>query len=112
MSIHLIDEYGTKFWFDESGFLHRENGPAIERASGSKEWLHHGRYHREDGPAISHSNEDEYWWKNGLRHRKDGPAVSYISRNEINNQWWLNGEKINISSQEEFERYMKLSAFW
>lgn len=43
-----------------------------------------------------------------LLHRKDGPAVEYNGAEE----WYWYGEKIPVSSQEEFERYLRLKAFW
>jgi len=38
-------------WF-ANGVLHREDGPAVEYADGTKFWYRDGKYHREDGPAI------------------------------------------------------------
>lgn len=40
---------------NEKGERHREDGPAVEYADGSKYWYQNGELHREDGPAI----EDE-----------------------------------------------------
>ena len=61
-------------WF-YNGFLHREDGPAVEYSDGEKEWYINGKRHREDGPAREWSNGDKMWYKNGKRHREDGPAV-------------------------------------
>ena len=41
-----------KKWNNKNGELHREDGHAVEYASGSKEWWINGLRHREDGPAI------------------------------------------------------------
>ena len=41
-------------------------------------------------------------------HRLDGPA---IDENDGYKEWWVFGKKIDVSSQEEFERYIKLMAF-
>lgn len=49
-----------------AGFLHRENGPAIEYSNGDKFWLIKGKLHREDGPAIESANGDE-WYLNGKK---------------------------------------------
>ena len=33
----VIDSYGTKRWY-QNGQLHREDGPAVEYADGTKSW--------------------------------------------------------------------------
>jgi len=45
------------------GNLHREDGPAIEWADGSKEWWINEKLHREDGPAIE--------WADGTKRMVD-----------------------------------------
>jgi hypothetical protein len=74
-----IDEDGSKFYFKdrEMNILHREDGPAIEYAHGSKFWFINGRLHREDGPAIDQGERAKLWYIHGKRHRKGGPAVEY-----------------------------------
>ena len=70
------NKYGDKFWYDSDSLYHRDDGPAIEWAHGSKEWYKHGKCHREDGPAVELSSgykaywlediiysEEEYWEK-------------------------------------------------
>jgi len=47
----------------------------------------------------------------GLRHRDDGPAIIYGDESELQ-MWWYQGKFIDCSSQEEFERLLKLKAFW
>ena len=47
---------------------HREDGPAIEWADGSKEWYLNGKRHREDGPAVEHANGTKEWWLNGIKY--------------------------------------------
>lgn len=85
---------GIKIWYI-NGFIHREDGPAIEYPNGTKKWYKYGMTHREDGPAIEWADGDKYWFNNGKLHREDGPA---IQRNEIKNpneknEWWLDGIK-------------------
>lgn len=46
---------------------------------------------------------------NGEISRLKGPAVM---RPKDDNEWWLNGKRINCSSQEEFERLIKMKVFW
>jgi hypothetical protein len=76
---------GDKFWYKDGKF-HREDGPAVEYIDGTKYWFINGQYHREDGPAIEHANGDK--------------------------SWYLNDKKINCETQEEFERLVRLKAFW
>lgn len=46
--------------------LHRDDGPAVERLDGSREWWFLGRRHREDGPASEPSaRRDGAWWQPG-----------------------------------------------
>jgi len=80
-----INEYGDKF-YRLNNILHREDGPAYESSEGSKRWYLNGLLHREDGPAV------EYSW-----------GIKY---------WYYHGEKIDVSSQEEFKRLIKLKTLW
>jgi hypothetical protein len=50
-------------------------------------------------------------WKdnNGKHHREDGPAVEYFDGQKY---WWYHGEYIAVSSQREFEKFLRLKAFW
>ena len=85
-----IDDVGNKYWLNYKCLSHREDGPAVEYADGSK-----------------------YWYVDGKLHRTDGPAVECTSGTKL---WFLNGEIVPVRSQEEFERcgerLMKLKAFW
>jgi len=91
-----IDEEGT-FWYKEgTKILHREDGPAVEYADGSKYWWLNGERHREDGPAIEWADGSKYWWLNGKRHREDGPACEFANGTK---SWYLNGEEL---TKEEF----------
>jgi len=56
-----ITDIRGKYWLDSYGDLHREDGPAIEYADGSKWWYIYGKFHREDGPAIEVDEYKEYW---------------------------------------------------
>ena len=96
-------------WTNELKQLHREDGPAIEYADGVKEWWLNGQRHRIDGPAVEYANGNKYWFLNGKRHREDGPAVECTDGDK---EWWLNGKKMNCQSQEQFDKLMKLKAFW
>jgi hypothetical protein len=61
----FIDLFGRKFWHDENGKLHREDGPAYEGCKGTKEWWINGKYHREDGPAIEGVDGYKKWYLDG-----------------------------------------------
>jgi len=46
---------------------------------------------------------------NMMLHREDGPAVVLPTGYKY---WWFMGKHINCSSQKEFERLLRLKAFW
>jgi hypothetical protein len=71
-----------------NGKIHREDGPAVERTNGSKEWRINGRLHRVDGPAVINTNGDKLWYKEGALHREDGPAVELADGRK---EWRING---------------------
>ena len=74
-----------------------------------KHWVLDGKYHREDGPAIEYATGERGWCINGLLHRLDGPAIEGIDGRKY---WYFHGKYINCNSQEEFERLIRLKAFW
>jgi hypothetical protein len=55
----------SRCWRNPKGQKHREDGPAIERADGTKEWFQNDMRHREDGPAVEGANGEKSWWING-----------------------------------------------
>ena len=62
----LKNEDGTFYYSDKKMTKpHREDGPAIEWADGSKSWSLNGQRHREDGPAVEYANGTKYWYLNG-----------------------------------------------
>jgi hypothetical protein len=98
MSYSSIDSYGNKYWYDNNGRRHREDGPAIEYVDGTEKWCLNGKLHREDGPAIEWGNGDKEWYLNGKCHREDGPAVERedgpaIEWGDGDKEWWLNGKR-------------------
>ena len=103
----IKDEYATRYYVDDK--LHRVDGPAAEYTNGSKGWWINGQLHRQDGPAIENADGSKSWFINGYLHREDGPAVEDVDGYK---EWWVNDEQINCSSQEEFEKIMKLRLFW
>ena len=68
-----------------------------------------GKCHREDGPARKFISGTEFWLVDGNFHRMDGPAASYANGYQ---EWWIRGERLDCSTQTEFERLIKLKAIW
>jgi len=62
------------------------------------EWHLNGKRHREDGPAIGWADGSRYWWLNGKRHREDGPAIEWSDGSK---EWWLNGKEL---TEKEFNK--------
>lgn len=59
------NEVQSYFKYLLNGITHREDGPAIEWADGSKIWFKNGLRHRDDGPAIE-GGWFSVWYKNGI----------------------------------------------
>jgi hypothetical protein len=89
----VIVENGDTFWYLNNE-LHREDGPAIEYADGTKRWYRNSKLHREDGPAIEFGNGDKYWYIDDNLHREDGPAVVHVNGDK---DWYLNGNNYSES---------------
>jgi hypothetical protein len=64
------DEYGTKFWYNNSGRRHRTDGPAIVYTDGCMMWFVHGERHRTDGPAV-------IWGDGQINWHLDGNACTF-----------------------------------
>lgn len=65
-----------------------------------------GRLHREDGPAVETPTGTREWWVNGHRHRISGPAIVYSGGTR---EWWIEGKKL---SEEEFYNNYKRRTEW
>ena len=104
----LIDgmELFVGYVIDGEGNL--KNG-LYEYEDGAKYWYAQGRLHREDGPAIEYPGSNKYWYSRGQFHRTDGTA---IERSNGTSEWYYNGKRIECSNQKEFERLIKVKAFW
>ena len=107
------NEIGTYYfiapgnWMHNNGYLiaeklHREDGPAVENANGTKAWYLNGNLHREDGPAVEGPDGTKFWFLNGERHRENGPAIEYAGGTK---QWFLNGKFL---TEKEFNQRVKL----
>jgi hypothetical protein len=97
----VVDVFGHKYWYNEQGKFHREDGPAVEYTNGDKFWYLKDQLHRVDGPAIEYANGDKSWYLNGKCHREDGPAVEWVNGNK---RWYLSGKQY---SEQEFNEKMK-----
>jgi len=97
----IEDADGTKEWWINHK-LHREDGPAVEYECGYKEWWIDGEVHREDGPAIEYVDGTKAWYLNGKRHREDGPAIEWVD-GPTYKAWYLNGDEL---TEEEFNARM------
>ncbi len=74
----LIDEDGTKYYvLKNSNILYSKK---IVNYSNNLKELYSKMYykgkllHREDGPAIEWADGSKYWYKNGKLNKEDGPA--------------------------------------
>ena len=61
----VVDNYGTRWYYNNEGQLHCTDGPAIEYWNGTKCWYQNGLRHRTDGPAIECTNGDKFWYLYG-----------------------------------------------
>ena len=98
-----VDVFGTTRWYKDAKctILHRENGPAVEWAGGTKSWYQNGQLHRTDGPAIEHSIGTKEWFQNGQRHRIDGVAIEYANGCK---RWFINGVEM---TEDEYNQAVK-----
>ena len=88
-------EFSDRIEYRLNGKLHREDGPAIERTSGTKEWYFNGKLHRLDGPAdaehrqampaVERANGHKSWFIDGKLHRLGGPAIESTDGYK---EWW------------------------
>jgi hypothetical protein len=126
-----VDDEGNVLYYNEKGVLHRLDGPAVEKADGTKQWYVNGKLHRLDGPAIEYVNGTKMWYQNDKLHREDGPAIEFADGRKVwqqNNklhrldgpavegrdgakQWWVNEKLVGSSeggfTQEKFEQWKK-----
>lgn len=60
---------------------------------------------------VSHTDDWEAWTLGGKLHRVKGPAVVGTVV-PLKQAWWFQGERVVCSTQEEFEKRIKLMMFW
>ena len=99
----VVNEYGTRMYYNSANKLHRDDGPAVESSDGDKFWYQNGLRHRTDGPAGVSPGGYKTWYQNGQRHRTDGPAIEYPTGHK---RWFINGVEM---SESEFNQEVKRS---
>lgn len=106
--VYSVNENGNTYWLIEgTSTYHREDGPAIEYADGTKSWWINGKRHRIDGPAIEYSYGGKWWFQYGMFHREDGPAVEEVD--QVNNSYYYKDKLYeNISSDEEWRQLVSI----
>jgi len=91
MSLPELSEQDRN-WYILKGYEIKESPNGYWR-----EWRLNGNLHREDGPAVEYADGTREWWVNGKLHREDGPAIEWADGDQ---EWWVNGEPV---SREEFK---------
>lgn len=58
-----IEWDGTKIWYDEEGFVHRDDDQPAYISPRYQKWFKHGKSHRVNGPAVLNTENDreEYY---------------------------------------------------
>lgn len=73
---------GDKFWY-LNGKLHRENGPAIERANGYEEWYLNGEKQQMENP-MNESEEYDYEQQYGINLARAATSKNItLNRNDL-----------------------------
>src|SRR5436190_22048359 len=60
----VVQKDGAKIWY-KNGIVHREDGPAVERANGTQEWFFDGVRPCENGPAVIFPDGGRKWFQHG-----------------------------------------------
>jgi hypothetical protein len=61
------------------------------------------------GELHKYTNGYTIYLLNNQFHREDGPAIQHDCGDK---SWWLNGKLLPCRTQMQFERLMRLKAFW
>ena len=88
-------------WYNLEDQRHRENGPAVEWAKGSKFYYINDKRHREDGPAVEFANGHKDYYINDKLHREDGPAIEWPNGYKA---YYINGKCL---TEQEFNNRNK-----
>ena len=71
MSNLRIDYSGDKFWENEVGQYHREDGPAVKLVNGYQSWWLNGKRHRINGPAVEYTNGGKEWFLDNYEYTEE-----------------------------------------
>ena len=71
-----VCEDGTYQYLNTIGMLHCEGVPAVVHPCGTKFWLQHDLLHREDGPAVERANGYKEWYLYGVSY----PEAVYLAK--------------------------------
>ena len=102
----VISPAGVIYW-KVNGRCHRDDGPAIEWANGSKEWYKDGKLHRVGAPARELTDYKKEWYIDGLKHREDGPAIERPNASCFKDLWYLDGAHIKTEKDYYLAQYRK-----
>ena len=69
--IREVDRVGTVRYRNSDDQLHREDGPAVEYADGTRQWWIDGKLHREDVPAAEWEDGEREWFLDGKQLSED-----------------------------------------
>lgn len=94
----------SRIWTNDSGYLHREDGPARIDDNGSEHWLQNGEYHRVGGPCYDGPAGEE-WQIHGKHHRVDGPAIIWSNGKKT---WCINDKELLNKDVYEFFKENKI----
>jgi hypothetical protein len=92
------------FWYNISGQLHREDGPAqisYYRGYRSELWYINGKSHRIGGPAsiayYANGNvKSERWFRHDKAHRIGGPArINYYADGNVESERWYEDDTVH-----------------
>ena len=100
----IINEYGNKHYYKDKAMTirHREDGPAVELADGSKAWYSNGKRHREDGPAVEYPDGHKVWYLDGVKHGEQEFLLKtakeiVLTMDEIASKFGIDVSKLKIS---------------
>ncbi len=69
-------------------------------------YIKNGKWHREDGPAIEWASGNKFWRVGCVRHREDGPAIEYCNGER---RWYVNDKLCSKESHEEELKIWKMN---
>ena len=78
------DCYGDIYYYNDLNQYHREDGPAIELANGTKYWYRNYQLHREDGPACEYADGKKEYWILGIQYKTN---KDYLQRLKLKSFW-------------------------